>query len=281
MSLLDSGFNTTLVVAHRRAVDLGPNNLASNRRVVEAVAQLLQGAANGDMDGMVAVVNGSGQPAAAGATVVISSGSGTLTTTINGVDIESDAAGTDTADTTAMAAAINASSNALVSGFVRAANTSLTLVLSSTAAGAQALLVTPSGQYVFTATAAATGKLGEFSISGNDTADALALANAINAYPVLNQSVRAESVAVDCFVYVMDGSSLRAVAIGTGLGGSGAASAKARCHIQCLIPGAIGNAITLAVSGTGASIANSNTRLVGGTGGTSGTRKYVNAGGAQ
>jgi hypothetical protein len=133
--------------------------------------------------------------------------------------------------------------------------------------------------YTFTATAAATGRLGEFSISGNDTADALALADAINAYPVLNQTIRAESVAGVCHLYAMDGviSDKEVTVAGSGITRTTGFALAARCHIECPVPGAVGNAISIALSGTGVTVANTNTRFVGGTGGLVGQTKRANA----
>ncbi len=59
-------------------------------------------------------------PVYASGTITLSSASGTLTATINGVSVTSSGAGTDTADAVAMAVAINASADALISGLVTA-----------------------------------------------------------------------------------------------------------------------------------------------------------------
>lgn len=282
MSLLDAGFSSTVVIQHRKPVDLGRNNQIQNRDVLTAVANLLR-----DTQGSVDSIHGNFNQATvgskAGATLIVSGGTGTIGGIINGVTVTGSGAGTDTQDAAVIAAAINASSNALVQGFVRAASSYATLTLSTMTAGSLVRIRLGSGavasEYTFTATAAATGKLGEFSIGGTDTADALALCTAINEFPVLNQTVRAESVAGVAYVYAMDDvTTNKEVSVqGSGITRTAGFAAGTRVHIECPIPGAIGNAISIALSGTGITVANTNTRFVGGTGGLTGTTKRANA----
>lgn len=284
MSLFDAGFSTMVAIQHRRPVELGRNNSFTNAQVMRAIAQHLEGGAGvGNVDAMTCVINQSASLAKAGATLVFATSSGSVGGVINGVTVTGSGAGTDIADAAAAAAAINASVDALVQGFVRASVMTAQVTLVSVAAG-ELLLINDSGSmYTFTATAAATGKLGDFSVSGNDTADALALANAINAYPVLNNNIRAESVAGVLYLYSMDGSATgRAVSKNApGMTINAQFTAAARCHVESILPGAIGNAVTFTATGTNVTVANTNTRLVGGTGGITGTVKRVNAGGVR
>lgn len=291
MSLVDSGFNTVVHISHRKPVDLGATNRRQNREVAQALADLLMGANIGSADAVTAICNQAGVGSKAGATLIVSGGTGTIGGIINGVTVTGSGAGTDTQDAAVIAAAINASTNALVQGFVRAASTYGTVTLATMTAGSFISLRIGSGAtantYTFTATAAATGLPGEFSIAGSDTADALALADAINAYPVLNQTVRAESVAGACFIYMMDDVATNRVLTvnGSGITLTTAIAAATRVHIEAQVPGIQGNAITIALSGTGITVANTNTRLVGGTGPaplpTATTIKRANLGGAQ
>lgn len=280
MSLLDAGFSSTVVIAHRRPVDLGRNNSAQNREVLTYLANLLADG-SGSVDALHGNFNQATTGAKAGCTLIVSGGTGSVGGTINGVTVTGSGAGSDTQDAAAIAAAINASTNALVQGMVRAASSFATLTLSSTAAGSSVTIRIGSGaraaSYTFTATAAATGKLGEFSISGSDTADAQALCDAINAYPVLNHSVRAENVAGVAYVYAMDDVITDKAVSTSGITLTAAFAAGARCHIECPLPGALGNAISIAASGTGVTVANANTRFVGGLGGVTGTTKRANA----
>lgn len=283
MSLLDAGFSSTVVIQHRKPIDLGRNNSAQNREVVTGIVDALA-SSQGDVDALTGVFNSTTVGSKAGATLLFATSSGTVGATINGVNVEAaSGAGTDIEDATLAATTINASVDALVRGFARASNSAASVTLSTMLVdgkvyirlGVDKRAVT----YTFTATAAATSKLGEFSISGNDTADALALATAINEYPVLNQTVRAESVAGVVSIYAMDGVITdKAVTVaGSGISLTAAFALVARCHVECPIPGAIGNAVTFAARGTNVTVANSNTRYVGGTGGLVGTTKRANA----
>lgn len=280
MSLLDAGFSSTVVIAHRRPVDLGRNNSARDREVLTYLANLLSDG-SGSVDALHGNFNQATMGAKSGATLILSGGAGAVGGTINGVAVTATWATSDTNSAGLIATAINASSNALVQGMVRAANTFATLTLSSTAAGSTVTIRIGSGprasSYTFTATAAATGLLGQFSIAGSDTADAQALCDAINAYPVLNQTVRAENVAGVAYVYAMDGVTTDKAVSTSGITLTAAFAAGARCHIECPLPGALGNAISIAASGTGVTVANTNTRFVGGLGGVTGTTKRANA----
>lgn len=280
MSLLDAGFSSTVVIQHRKPVDLGRNNQLQNREVLTALANLV-GDSTGSVDSLTANFNQGTTGAKAGATLIVSGGTGSVGGTINGVTVTGSGAGTDAQDAAAIAAAINASTNALVQGFVRAASSYATLTLSSTAAGSVVRIRLGSGaqasEYVFVATAAATGRLGEFSIGGTDTQDAQALCDAINAFPVVSQSIRAENVAGVAYLYAMDDVITNKSVSVSGITLTAAFAAGTRVHLECPIPGALGNAITIAASGTGISVANANTRFVGGLGGVTGTTKRANA----
>lgn len=281
MSLYDASFNTLVSLSHRLPVDLGRNNSRDNRQVMVALANLIQGQGVGLVDSATVIANQATTGANAGATLILSGGAGAVGGTINGVTVTATFASSDINTQGLVAAAINASVNALVQGFVRATNVAGSLTLATVLAGTRVNIRVGSSMYEFIATSSATGRLGGFDISGNDTADALALATAINAYPVLNQSIRAESVAGVCHVYALDGSATNKVMTASATTVTIAAlAASARCHVASIVPSALGNAITFAASGTGMTVANANTRLVGGLGGVTGTVKYVNAGGA-
>jgi hypothetical protein len=286
MSLVDLGFNTTVQISHPKPLDLGATNRRQNREVAQALADLIQANATGAADQLTLVANQSGMGAKAGATLLYSGSSGAVGGIINGVTVTA-AHSSDVADGALVATAINASVNALVQGFVRASGIAASATFVSMAAGGTISLRIGSGMvastYVFTATAAATSRQGEFSIAGSDTADAQAFCDALNAMPGINQVLRAENVAGVAFIYAMDGSASNKVlnVSGTGITATTQFAAVARTHIEALMPDARGNAITIALSGTGVTVANANTRLVGGAGGTTGTTKRAVIGGAQ
>jgi len=277
MSNRDAGFNTLVSLSHRVPLDLGRSNSRKGREVMVALANLVNGQGIGQVDAAVVVANQATMGACAGATLVISGGAGAVGGIINGVTITATHS-SDTADGALIATAINASVNAIVQGFVRATGLGGSFTLASVVAGTVLKIGVGTSTYEFVAVSGTTTTLGRFDISGNDTADALSLAAAINCFPILNQSIRAESVAGVCHIYPLDNT-----ATGKRLMASAATvtvsqiAAVARCHVAAVMPGNIGNAFTIALSGTGVTVANTNTRLVGGLGGTTGTVKRVNA----
>lgn len=279
MSIFRNAYTSVVALTHRRPIELGRNSSVGNRELAQNLANLLQ--SDGGVDGFVINANQATAGACAGATLILASSSGAVGGVINGVTVTDTWAGSDAASAALIAAAINASSNALVQGFVRASNVSSALTLASVAAGDKVSIRVGTSQYDFVAVTGTAANLGEFDRSGTDTQDAAALAAAINAYPILNQTVRAENVAAVCHVYFMDGVSTNRVITASSTVSIGAQPAStARCHVAAIIPGAMGNAITFTASGTNVSVANTNTRLVGGVGGVTGTIKRANVGGA-
>jgi hypothetical protein len=283
MSLFDAGFSSTVVLQHRKPIDLGANNRSQNREVGIALANALQSGDIAVVESLTGSFNQTGLGAKSGATLVFATSSGDVGATINGVNVEAaSGAGTDIEDAALAATTINASVDAIVQGFVRASSSAASVTLSTMTAGSYIAIRVGRTTYVFTATAAATGVPGQFSIAGNDTVDAAAFCTAVNAFPGLNQSVRAESVAGVAYIYAMDGviTDKTVQVAGSGIALTAAFAAVARCHVECIIPGALGNAVTFAARGTNVSVANSSTRLVGGVG-LVGTVKRANLGGAQ
>lgn len=282
MSLLDAGFSSTVVIQHRKPIDLGRNNSRQNAEVVQAIARALE-SSQGDVDALTANLNQATTGSKAGATLILSGLAGAVGGIINGVTVTATFSVSDAVTAPLIVTAINGSVNALVQGFVRASQTFATLTLATMTAGSVVRIrlgsAMQASEYVFTATAAATGKLGEFSIAGSDTADALALCDAINAFPVLNQTIRAESVAGVAYIYAMDNVATgKEVSVnGSGITRTAGFVAGLRIHVENPIPGAQGNAVTFALSGTGVTVANANARMVGGTGGVTGTIKRANA----
>lgn len=162
--------------------------------------------------------------------------------------------GTDAADATAFCAALVASTDARVLGQVTACNLAGTIALASVAAGETVKI----GERTFTATARATGVIGDFSISGNDTADGDALVAAIAADPTLNKLVVAINAAGTVTVRQRSGTTgLRVSKLGAGitLGGlsSGRLAAVSTVVVSSLIPGALGNSLSVKTLGIAAS----------------------------
>jgi hypothetical protein len=196
-----------------------------------------------------------------------------------------DSIGSDTAVASSLADCINNSSTGIVQ-LAKASARSATITLASTTDGESVTI----GNVTFTARNGATTDMLQFDVSGSDTADATALAAAINAHPYLSQYVLALSAAGVVTVYerpaVVPGlagaasalsqnnssypTSANAIALaksGAHITLSGAQiAAGANVLIEALILGAAGNAQTIASSnGARLPILNSATRLTGGT----------------
>lgn len=269
-----------LTVKTRKPVDLGvtPGTSTLNRgnrqlfrRAFNAVyAQISEG-----MDFTLGYT--SANPGYANAIGLVSSGSGAVGATINGVTVTDTWATSDTVAAGLIAAAINASTNALVQGFVVASNLRMTLTLSSVAAGdyvdvCGTRFIATNGTPANVDTLSAVNT---FDMSGNDTADAVALAAAINLSPGLSQYVWAQSVAAVVYVFSRNASWPSGPGVPPNLVVSGASTivasgaalaASANFGLCACYPGVQGNAITVAASGTGVTILNSATRLTLGTG---------------
>lgn len=207
-------------------------------------------------------------------TVTLATVSAADTVTLNGVAFTAVAGaaaanqfsidGTDIVDATALVTSINASVTALVSGYLKASNKSATATLASVAVGDT---ITVDG-VTFRAVAAATPlSLTEFSQSGDDTADAAALAAKINAHPYLREQVMASSAAAVVTIRQLPWVS-RTIALaetGTTITLSAASlAATAIVGIFYVEKGQAGNMVTLA-SSNGSRLAVSGARLTGGS----------------
>lgn len=180
--------------------------------------------------------------------------SGDVGATIGGTLIEVATGASDVATQTALAAAIRA--NTTLNQFVTASNISAYMTLATVVAGTTVKV----GNITFTAVAAAANvvEFGQFNINGNDTADAAALALAINRHPALQQRIRAVSIAGVVRLVLLD--SARA-SLGVETISEPSAStitvnqatfvASANCFVIAAIPGVIGNFVTVVASGTG------------------------------
>jgi len=200
----------------------------------------------------------------AGALLVYSSGSGTVGITINGVGVTVTAT-SDTASMTATVAAVNASSNALVQYLVEASNTRGTVALASVVAGTKLQL----GQYEFVAVSGTPTNYGQFDISGSNAADAASLVSAINQHPAAGRYYHAFAASglatVQVFRFATPPNGTRWSATASTLTIVQPVAAATGC-VRSINRNTYGNCITVAASGTGASITDSQARLIGGAG---------------
>lgn len=278
-----------LTLRTRKPLDLGvtPGTSTLNRtgrdlyrRVLNALAGALSGS-----DGDYALAYASTEPATANAALALASSSDSVGGTINGVTVTATWATSDTVSAGLIAAAINASSDPLVLGYARASNLRMTATLASVAAGTEVVVCGSR----FTAVSSSTipnvvsgAAYGQFDISGNDTADALSLANAINAAPGVSRFVFAIPVAAVVYIFAKqftEASGVFSWPTGPGVPPnlvtasastvtlSGASLvASVNVGIFCPQPTFMGNAITIAASGTNVSSLGSQTRFLRGTG---------------
>jgi hypothetical protein len=279
---------TAVYLRHRRPVDYGtaPGSTTISRRgreLFRRFANLAMGAlsdAQADSE-YTLVYGGSTEPAFANAGLAISSGAGAVGATLNGVAVTATYATSDTNSAALIAAAINASTNALVQGFFIASNLTATLTLTSVAAGDTVEI----GGFQFVANSGTRpnyvsgANLGYFDVSGNDAADATSLAAAINSCPSLDRYVFAVPVSNVVRLFVARANYAAATntfSFPTGPGvptnnifsrastivaSGGSLVAGAFVGIEAGVPGVVGNAFTIAASGTGVSVLNTETRL--------------------
>jgi hypothetical protein len=281
---------TLVALRHRRPLDYGsaPGSSTITRRgreLFRRYANLVVSALGANSDNEYALAYSSADPAFAVGGLAMSGGAGTVGVTLNGVATTATYATSDTNSCGLIAAAINASSNALVAGYVTASNLTATLTLTSTVAGD---FVNICGTR-FTAVSGTPpqsvsgGNLCTFDVSGNDAADATALAAAINAAPGVSRYVSALVISnvVRLFArqFAFSGTATFTWPSGPGvpansvISGSGtivanvaSLTAAAFVGINACMPGISGNTITTVASGTGVTVLNAAARLVNGAG---------------
>lgn len=191
--------------------------------------------------------------------LLFSTTSGTITLAVNGVTSGSiTASGTDTQDAASLAAAINAAAGA--AGFVIATTQVATITLASVTSGDIIHLLDKS----FVAGT-------DFSVAGSDTQDAAAFIAAVRAIPYLADCVCLQQVAGVVYVGLRPGytpkNQILRSSDGTRLAVANPTfAATSTVQLWCPTPGVIGNAVVIGVTGTGLTIANTETALQGGTG---------------
>jgi hypothetical protein len=217
----------------------------------------------------------SGSLSRAGGGILLASATGTIASVINGTSVDVSAGGSDAASALLAVAAINA--NTTVNPFVSASSYYGTLALSTVVAGTT---INVCG-YTFLATASATGLPNQFSISGNDAADALALAACINATPELNQKVFATTASATVYVVLQENRAARSNETMSASAGTVTVVQFAAGDAYFIIarqPGPLGNCCTLTATaggGTATVITTVSGKLGGATGGYVSTGQYI------
>lgn len=271
----------------RRPVDYGvtPGSSTINRRgnvLLRRFANVIMGALSEDSLYTVGYSATEAQNANGGLT--ISGGAGSVGAIINGVTITVTHITSDPVSAGLAAAAINASSNALVQGFVSSNNLSATVTAATVVAGNTVNI----GGETFTAfsgtpvNATSMSTVGIFDCSGSNSATATALARAINIHPVVSRYFTAVPVAAVVRIFAVQFTQAAGVfSWPTGPGvlpntitssgstlavSSNGVVAGTVFSLYSLQPGIGGNAITTALSGTGVTVLNTAARLERGTG---------------
>lgn len=278
---------TAVYLRHRRPADYGvtPGTTTISRRARELFrryVKVVMGAmSDADADSEYALVyGGSTEPAYANTGLAMASGTGSVGATINGVTVTATWATSDTNSCALVANAINSSTNALVQGFVTANNLTATLTLTGVAAGNSVVVCGTT----FTAVTAIPNPVsgysnGLFVRSGVDATDAANLAAAINSAPGLSRFVFAVPVSNVVRLFAKQanytsgtntfswptapGTPSNAILSGAStIVASGASlAAGAFVGLSCPVPGVMGNAISVAASGTGVTVLNTETRF--------------------
>lgn len=196
---------------------------------------------------------------------LIAGSSGDMTLTVNGVDMVTAYATSATVTATAMALAVNSSSDALISGHVQAGNLATTIACASTLAQGSISIC----GYTLRPVKKASLQDGDFEISGNNTAVGAALVTAINSMPGLQDLIIAVNSSGTVTIRARGPSTTLPINQVTKTGtsgitlGAGAMAATSTVVLSALNKGIVGNTITCALTGTGSSIAGA--RLAGGT----------------
>jgi len=279
--------NITVVANALRRTGLnnaGQQNTTGLRYLLNELQSMAAG--TNQSDGFIISVNDDvalGNTSFAGqavAMLVAATASGAVGGTICGTAVTVTAAGGDTATMTALAAAIRG--NTSVNRRVTATNVSMGVTLASVTAGQQVNICGA----LFTAVSGTPGNIGDFDISGTDTADATSLALAINRHPSLALRYRAVSSVGAVRIFPTTARTISPLTISDKFAGvlSFASTitvntqfpvATAFCAVLADVPGDIGNECRLTASGTGMTAVTNGTAgfLGNGTGG--GTAPYL------
>lgn len=212
-------------------------------------------------------------PAAA---IMAMGSAGTQTLTIGGVAIAITYATSTTNSAGLMVTAINASSDALISKIVQAGRLGMVFTIDDTVAANDT--VTILGVTLTAVEANPLGLINQYVFSDSDGAvTATNLAACINAHPVLSRYVKAAGVSTALYVMcltaafptgptappnvVLSSNSVSCSPSGATL------AARGNVIVSSFRRDVLANHVTCAASGTGASMLNSTTRLIGGAGG--------------
>jgi len=185
--------------------------------------------------------------------------SGTCTITANGATIASiTASGTDTADATAMVAALHADADA--AGLVLGTNYVATVTLASATTADKIILL---GETFVGGT--------DFTTTGSDTQDAASFIAAVRAHPWLQDAVGLTQVAGVVYIGLRPGFTPKTQTLRSNNGTRLAVAnptfaATTFLMLWAVMPGTLAHKVDIGVTGTGMSVLDSGTDLVNGAG---------------
>lgn len=258
--------NLVLAIRAPKNIALQQMDDASIQKRAEKLAEFFSALSSGASSGATLHLykGGAAKLAKATATWTVASGAGSVTATINGVAVSVTWATSDANTGSLMAAAVRAETNDLVEFAVDASNLAATITCATVVAGNW---VEVDGARIEVLADAPASRFDAVTKGATNNAMATALGAAINAHPHLRNVVFAEvSAAVVTVRQIAGATGLKMTSSGSTLTVSATTlAATATVLLTSKKPGHMGNWITLAASGTGATA--SAARLASGVGG--------------
>lgn len=269
--------NTLIMISHRKGDLPAIQPSEKGGEALVPYAQFLEAMAGGLISkAAVDILRGSTDADAqvAKAHLQLSGGTGAVGAIINGVSVTATWATSDTNSAGLVAAAINASSNALVQGLVRSSNIFLRVTCGTGVAHGDILRI---GDYQFEMVRDAVdregrGQTGTVVISAVAATMAANLAAAMNAHPKFSKEYVAVVGSAVVYIFAKANAvpsvNLHSTTNATHLALTDSVFAAGAFFVVFAVqPGKLGNAQTIAATGTGVSLPNAETRLTGGVGG--------------
>lgn len=253
---------TRIAIQHDSGIDLGSaSSPLSGDQLTRLLATLLRAPSEKGVSGLSIERQTSSSLGRACSFLSFVSTSGTIGGEINGNSFTFASTGVDATDATTFVTAVNASTADGVVNAVKVTQLQGSLTLSSAVAGNSFIL----GGLQFTAVAAGSvvGN-GQFAIAASDTLTAVNIAAAINANPKLPFTVLATSSGAVVRIFSLDGTSPKLTSLASTITASAFALSK-WVLLYAIDGGALGNSVTLTVTGTGVTATGTvNARMTGG-----------------
>ena len=241
---------TGIRISHYAPLDLGigTSGALSDVPLANTLSKLLSAPGAKGVSGLV-VYTSPNEFVAANACLEFVSTSGTIGGVINGVSVTFASTGNDTDDATAMLGAIFGSVDPLVSGIIAGTNLFGSLVPTSVVAGDSFVV----GGCRFVAVAQGTTNLlpGQFAIGATDADTAVNIATAIRRVGQLTFLISPTVVGSAVYIFAQDANTVYEIFSNSSTIAALPMSLGRLIQIHPFFPGALGNCVTLAATGTG------------------------------